>query len=613
MTQEEAYKLAKEKILLYKSWKENMSEDKGDYCEFFEGYHALCEDYNDIRSHSVKGVFPHKIFKERSPHQTQQEFNFVKNNYQQTTNLPMFMDTVSSISRAFNDVESFVKYDEETPKGKEYKEYVTTGVPIYYSVENYVTQVMPENKLRDAMGVTVVKPKRTIKLVQEGDQIIAVEDDQTLRTPEIFYIPTPNIWSEPNAPYYILLSREKSKVMDGNKEVPKGMVIWLVDETSFFIFAQTGDINKYEFELIDQFEHGSGEIPVNRFKGIAVINEAGDLVYQSPFLYAVPSLNVVVLDQSYLQISKDKTAFPVQVMIGNECDFLDPITHSQCIDGSIEWQNEDGPHRKDCPKCKGTGKKNRISPQGTLLLRGRTREGGEAEKVSDALAYVSPETNTMQFLKSEISANTKNAKSILHLDTDSDKAGENVVQSASNSKALTAFIKPISDQMYAMYEWILNVMGMQRYGTDYPKPDVVYPKTFEFLTEEDYLLLIKQAQEAGAPPFVISSLIWKYLSAIFYTDTQAAKVAELVMMSDRLVTLTTNEIQQGLLNKTIEPWEKILHDSAIKFIIELQSEPSFWAENRDRVKLIIDKAKARATEIKTSTTVQPVINEFVQS
>lgn len=610
MTSEESAILLKQKIDIYK---EAHASGKKEMPCFFDGYKELVEDYEDIRSHSVKGVFPHKIFRERSPHQTDQEFNFVKNNYQQTANLPLFMDTVSSVSRAFNEVDSFVKYKETGTKvGDDYMEYVTSGVPLYHSVENYVVHVVPSNKLRDAMGVTVVKPKRplTIAQTEQGEEIR--EDDQELRTPEIFYIPTPNIWSEPNKPYYILKTNEKSIVEENGKKSRTGLVCWVVDDENFHIYAQTGNKADYIFQLIDSFEHNSGEVPVKRFMGIPVINEYGELVYQSPFLYAVPALNVVVLDQSYLQISKDKTAFPVQVMIGNECDFIDPGTNSQCFGGVITYHNSEGHEtQKQCTKCKGTGMKTRLSPQGTLLLRGRTRENPEGEKVSDALTYVSPETHTMEFLEKQIQSKLSEARNILHLKTDNKETGENVIESGANAKALTAFIKPISDQMYNLYEWILNIMGMQRYGEAYPKPDVIYPKSFEFLTEEDYLILIKQAQEAGAPPFVIHSLIWKYLSSIFYTDTQAAQISELIMVSDRLITLTTNEIQQGLLNKNIEPWEKILHDSAIKFVLELQKENnSFWADGTNRTQALIDKAKLRASEIKAATTIIPAIPPF---
>jgi hypothetical protein len=460
---------------------------------------------------------------------------------------------------------------------------------------------MPANKLRDAMGVSVIKPRITYKMV--GEEI--TEDDQNLRKPEILYYSSPCVWSNNDEDYFVIKTNEHSRLDDDKK----GLVIWIVDELNFYVFHQKKKEHDWYFELMEILPHESGTIPVKRLMGVPLVHD-NRLFWQSPFLFSVPALNSVVLDESYLQISKYKVGYPTRAIAANLCEFVDP-SGDVCIDGFLGTPGTE--QYRQCKKCNGTGRKSRLSPQAEILVKPGTRENNyQAEDINNVIKYFAPETDPMRFLREEINSQLKHARSIMHLKAEGEiEAGENVVESANKNKSLNAFIKPISDQMFNIYEWELHVMGMQRYGEDYPKPTVIAPQSFDFLTDEDYLVLIKQAQDASAPSFVIQSLIWKYLSAIFYTDLEAAKISNLIIQSDRLITLPTADINTGMINKTIQPWEKILHDSSINLVIDLQqTNEKFWADSTTdlmRKQQLIDLAKAKANEIKVANTTQPLI------
>ncbi len=595
---DEILKIINAKVAMYRDrmrYDYNPEKDKYEYPEFYEGYNELCKDYYAIQNHSVKGVFPAQLFRKRSPNQTEEEYLYIKENYKQTT-LPVYKDFVSSIQRAFNDNNWSVEYAQDHKNAKDYREYVESGIPRYYSVENYIRHITPGIKLRDAMGVTVIKP--TIPLKRTGTEI--KEDDQQLRRPEIYYFQTPLIWGFEYDKYYLILSHEKSIVKNGGQPKRSGLVFWFVDEVFFYKFEQVGDTSsaKWKFELTETLEHKSGSLPVSPFRGVPVINSHGQLVYQSEFLYSVDALDLVTLDQSNLQISKNKCVYPTQVMIGNECDFIDLNTNDRCINGYMGIEGT--ANYRQCQKCKGSGLKSRISPMGTLLLRAKSRENPDAETIDNALKYVSPEITTLEFLRKEIFENFKTARSILHLKvTETNGTGENPIESGSNQKALYAFIKPISDQMFNLYEWILDMIGMQRYGEDYPNPKVLYPKSFEFLTDEDYLMMIQKATEANAPPFVLYNLMWKYFTSIYYSDSESVRMTNLLMKTDRLIALSNADIQNALLNDTAAAYEKILHESGINFIIDLeQSDEKFWEKDfEDQQQLLIEKAKAKANDV----------------
>lgn len=605
ITEQQAYDILADKIKKHKDHANVSMKRKSGRPEYYEGYNKVCDEYESIRVHSVAGVIPEKLFAKRSPNATEQEWNYAKDNYQQTSNLPVFMDFVSTVSRAFNDGNWSVEYKKDNTNIESYQEYVEGEVPTYYSVENYIRHVLPANKMRDAMGVTVVKPKISYKLDGSGEYLI--EDDQELRKPEIFYFECPHVWSNEDEEYFVIKTNRYCKCDDGKE----GFIIWVVDDVNFYVFHQTGKQADWSFVLKETIPHNSDTIPVQRLKGVPVIHD-NHLFWQSQFLFAVPALNSVVLDESYLQISKYKVGYPTRIIAANICEFVDAKTQDNCINGYLGIPGSEL-YRK-CPACDGTGSRTRLSPQAELLLKPGTRENNyQSEDVDKVLKYVSPPVEAMDLLRREISTQLYQARAILHLKSEgTPDSGENVVESANQNKSLNAFIKPISDQMFSLYEWILEVMAAQIYPENPPEVTVIFPQSFEFLTDKDYLFLIKEAQASGAPPFVIHALIWKYLSSIFYTDMEAAKVADLIMKTDRLVTLTTNEIQQGILNKTIEPWEKILHDSAIQFVMELQSEASFWKDNTDRVTLLINKAKEKSDIIKAASNTGTGVPAFNQ-
>src|SRR5690349_18038973 len=126
LTEEQAYLILKQKIDIHKDYQTiSPSGRKHKLPEYYEGYNKVVEEYESIRVHSVAGVFPEKLMGERSPNQTKEEYEYAKANYQQTSNLPVFMDSVNTIQRSFNDGNWSIKYDNEKETSESYERYVT--------------------------------------------------------------------------------------------------------------------------------------------------------------------------------------------------------------------------------------------------------------------------------------------------------------------------------------------------------------------------------------------------------------------------------------------------------------------------------------------------------
>jgi len=256
----------------------------------------------------------------------------------------------------------------------------------------------------------------------------------------------------------------------------------------------------------------------------------------------------------------------------------------------------------------GSGLKDRVSPYGTLLIKPQTStQAGDNISPDSAIFYAAPSTETPRFLREEVAHNMNQAYEILHLKKTNNKVqgGEGITatEAASDQKALIAGIKQNCMQLFDMYEWCIDMIGMMRYGENYRKPIVKRPVNYDFYLESDYLAQINEAISAKQPPFVIQSIIYKYLQTLYYPDVQGQKVFNLISQTDRLLTMTLDEINLKLSKGLVDKWEVVLHDSAINFVNELSmANPNFFELDFDLQKqALINKAREVAGAIALTT------------
>jgi len=274
-----------------------------------------------------------------------------------------------------------------------------------------------------------------------------------------------------------------------------------------------------------------------------------------------------------------------------------------------------------CPGCKGSGLKSRISPFGVMLIKTPSMVSqGDAPLNQAPMEFVSPSMSTPEFLMKKIASDEMRARNILHLNTSSSnvQGGDSQVNPGAETatgqvmdlKALYAFIKPISDQIFSIWEFLIDAIGFQRYGEKYQKPLLTYPNTFDFYTEADYMNNIATAVKSGMPPFVVRTILYNYLKSLFYNEKQTANVFDLIYNSDRIITMSQQDASLALSKGLVERWEMILHESALTFVSELvEGNADFFEQDFDAQKLaLIEKAKAKADEITPLTQSNPQDN-----
>jgi hypothetical protein len=531
----------------------------------------------------------------RAPNQTDAQANYIKENYKATT-LSVFEDFKSTISRAFADQNWSIRYNGEVdPRfGEEtFQQYVNNEIEKFGSLEMFIKNMLPTLKLVDANGIIAIFPE---DIYTDDDGVVSNE----LIRPMPEYYNCKNIVGQEFGSYYLVITDDYSVVKAGSKNERSGIILELYDKEAIYRIEQTGKKSDLTFgEPYVVFQHNLGYVPAIKLMGSPQL--IGDeIAFQSPFITAVPLLDQVILDESYLQMSKATSAFPFMVALGEICEFTDK-EGNRCNDGQI-FDPINGGYRT-CGSCSGSGVKSRFSPTGMLLIKPKTSiSEGDTGLSGEYLKFVSPPMETLNFLRTEIEQQMAKSRRILHLPS-SDESGtigeaSTATGSLNKLRSLYAFIKPISDQLFTIYEFCLVTIGRMRYGELFGGVNLVYPTSFDISTPSDYLAVISEGVKAGVPPSITFSNVYNYIRAIHYTDDETSAIYDLIINADELLLMSNADVLARLASGTVEKWQDVLHNSAPQLIMELirdfipsEGQTSFLAlPMSDKIRLLQEKA-----------------------
>ncbi len=613
-TPEQIAEVVNEAIKIEKKNRDLLGREKDHRAEYWSGYLEAVDAMERIEVHAKQGKFPNQLIDSFAPNMTDLERQYVKNNYRQVT-LPIFVDMVNTIGRAFSDNNWSVNYQDED--FQEYVEQTIAKTSLKMSVEEYVKSVVPGIKLMDAMGCICIKP---VKVATEIDHQGNIVFSDQMPDPVPVYYKISQLRGYEDGNYYLFLTEEKSTVKVGNRDEKSGFVYEFYDNTSIYKIRQIGAKKDNLFEVVLYFTHnGEGEgIPVTMLMGVPHVNESV-MQWRSPFGYVVPILDDAIVLSNNLRSVMANSMFPYRVMVGNTCEHkLDLDGQTKCCDGRGWFDDYEHNTQIKCPSCGGSGLKDRISPLGVMLLNPPKEpfdQKGESSTTQPAMYYVSPDVAVPTFVREEIERFFVRARQILHLRESSTQVkGSDTTATGMviDEKALYSFIKPISDQIFTIYRFILDWTSLERYG-EKKEYTLIPPITFDFKTEYDYLMEISEAIKNGLPPFVVHTIVFKYLKTMFYNQLETAAAFNLITSTDRLLTMDDDEVALKVSKGLILPYEVILHDSAVTFIMQLlQDNPSYLnQELATQQQQLIDVAKAKAVEGQTALPTSP--QNIVQS
>jgi hypothetical protein len=602
-TAEEVIRLVENKVEVFKALKKDQKPSFGQLYDLSVKYKER------ILVHSDSDYFPEKLYMKRAPNQTDDELDYVRNNHKAIT-YPVFDKYQTAISRVWNDanwsVSSWGEVDTKFSEEESPQVYFEEKYPIFGSLESYYKTIVTELKSKDPNALIVHKPYEipiktsedgTVSFTEDG-QIIP--DDSQIIEPIAFIYGCENVIAYRQGEYALVLTHENSTVIVGKNKEKTGLVFEFYDENNIYTIRQVGEKKDYKFEATLLWTHNLGYLPCSKLKGKpAYVKE--ELIYKSYFMPACEPLDIALLDNAYLLISKYRHAFPQKWEYITACEYSHP-EGGTCDKGMIRMA---GGHSVKCPSCKGTGAQRSASPFHTIQVPMPDSFNSQAPIPSAPWAgFISPDIETPEFLDKQIDKNLARGLSILNLEKSNDvvKGGDTALKSQIDREEMFSFLLNISSQLFGLFSFSLGTIQKMRYGVNAKVPEISEPKNFSIRTEADLTDEIAIAKKEGLPDVVIRQLIFEYVNTRFSNSDRANKIIDLVFATDRIITLSPLEISQKIGIGTVAKWEDILHTSIYMWIDDkIKNEPEFFdKEFMDQQSELIEMAKKKESEISPS-------------
>jgi hypothetical protein len=590
LSEEEIIQLATDKAVLFKGRKKD-----GGPIPFHKGYIDAIKYKERIAIHSDEDVFPHELYMDRSPNQTQKELDYMKKNHKAIT-YTVWDRFTSAIARIWNDKNWSVlswgtynsKYESHPPQ-----KYFEEEYPLFGSLEYYFKDILTDYKEKDPNAVLVHYPLE-IPLISNEDGITYLDDSKMI-DPVAHIYGCERVVEFREGVLCMILSEEKSMVLlEDGTQVREGIVFEFYDDTAIYKIYQTGKKSEYTFIVSQDWVHELGYLPCRKLKARPKVKDHC-IIYKSHFAPAVEHLDLALLDNAYLLVSKARHAFPKWWEYATKCEY-----HSDkgnCDKGIIRAM--DG---KDhvCPSCNGSGFARSLSPFESIQLPIPDRMNPEGISGLPG-GFIQPDIDSPKFLREEIERHIQNGLSILNLNVSNAnaKGSEAALAKQVDREEMFSFLLKISGQIFDLFEFSLTTIHKMRYGVNEEPPMLSYPKNFAIRNESDLTIEISEAKEKGMPDVIIRELIIEYMATRFSAQENIKKVIDLVFYTDRLATLSSLEIANKKASGAVANWEDILHTSVYNFIDQKLKGDENWKDKdveSQRIDLI-DMAKALADEL----------------
>ncbi len=582
-TEEQIRILVTEKIEIFKK-----ATAKKEVPEYTDVYKESIEYADRIAVHSEIGKFPDKLFRKRAPNQSPEEFDYMKANYK-TTTFPIWAKFSGVLNRIWNDQNWSIVWPEGSDEARQY---VETDYPTYDSLEAYFKSIVTKLKEKDANAVLCIKPKE-LPIIQAEDGSYKVDESKEIDPIAIIYASIQVL--SYNEDHTLIELNEKSIVQYGQTTRKNGKIFEFYDDQNIWRVTQTGKETDYTFDYTIYWPHQRGYLPAKKLKGIPVQKET-TVLYQSHFMSAIEPMDLVLLDSSYLQAAKAGHAFPHKWEYFDECDYGN--VSGACVGGKVYVDGNE----TDCPSCHGTGRKRQGTVLGVTQVKAPNITDDSSKEIAiPPMGWVAPDSQILEFLRTEIGFNSNQALSILNLMTSNSdvKGSDTALGKQIDREELFSFLLSISNDLFNLYEFTNNAIIEMRYG-EIDLPALSYPKNFSIRNESDLTMEIADAKKNGLPDIAIRKLLEEYVRTRFSAQSQdkTAKVVDLAFYSDRLVTLTPLEIASKKLSGSVANWEDILHTSVYNFIEVLATDPKFFEKSiEDQKAALIQMAKDKDLEI----------------
>lgn len=553
-------------------------------------YAETVELQQEIAVHSELRDFPHKLFKDKAPNESDAQWSYRKQNYRPIT-LPFWNRALGVMNRVWNENNYELKWQE---KDNGQSDYFLKNYPEYSRITAFFESVVTRFKVNDPNAALFVKPWYLPTVTNEQGEIVFADNKEIDAIAQIY--PADKVIRF-ERDYAMVLTDEKSPVTEGDSTVMKGLVFDLYDDTNIWKISQTGKLTDWSFNVSIFYRHQLGYIPAKKLGGMP-LDKDGNIYYKSILYDAVPLLNEALYDFSTQQLVKVGAAFPYRWVYSDRCHYMGE--HGQCDNGLLTIPDGDGIKRITCPGCNGTGFTNPYSPMGLMHVRIPDNNLQSDKPIpSPPMGAEGPPVDILKWSDDMIWSMIGRAFIMQNIDVTADMPGERVSDATATGRLidreeLFSFLQLFSSEIFDLYDFAIDSIGKLRYTSAWKKPVLSKPVNFAIRSETDLTDEIAKAKQNSMPEVALRRLMLEYIGTRFTDSSMTKAITDLIMRTDTLFTYAAADINASLATGYVQKWESELHKNIVIYIEqEIEANPEFLQSKfADQRTALINRAKA---------------------
>lgn len=552
----------------------------------YHHYHQLAIKIAKSMSIHANGEYPKEMIEERRPHESDQV-----REYREKIWKPI---TKSTFTKVFNELQKIrkssdwsVNYEglDQYPKiieDEDLEEYCEKNYPYFKSLTNWCFSDLLRQILIDPNAIVVVRPLEE-EVAETG-----------------FVRPIARIYNSKNvlkfiADDYAVIRLDDACEYKVENTVKKGRSIIIVTTVEFLRYDQT--TTKGDYNLVEQWQHGLGKLPVFQLKGVLVETEWPYFLYESRIAGMVPYLDEAIREYSDLQAAKVLHVHPERwEFIQREC----PDCMGTGVMPNPKWF--DGCDAAIKPTC-GCSNKDCVGgylangPYSKLLIRpmNSATETGSAMPTPPA-GFIEKDVEIVKLMDSGIRQHRMDALAAINFEflaeVPLDQSG---VAKEMDYDALNNTVHSIAEDIVSVMDQAIHLIAKYRYSGLYSEediiemlPDIPVPERFDIAGSSRIMAEIASAKTNEANPVIKSALEIDYASKRFNNNPEIRDMVSLVLMLDPLQNISEDNKMSRLSNKGITLESYVISSNIEEFIkraILEEKDFTTWPVEKQKEKL----------------------------
>ena len=516
--------------------------------------------------------------------------------------VPITKSTVSKIFSSFMKIRKSddwnVKYNQKEiskklNEGESLFDYMEIKYPYFGSLTNWAFNVGLKHYGIDPNGVVCVMPLD-----------LNIKDGEFFR-PYNYCFESDRVYEFIENESAILYSHEKSTYVSGGKEFTDGNVFFVVDKISYQRWEQTDQ--KGGMTLAAQLNHGLGELPVFKNKGIFYKSMDKVFVWESRLDPIVPRLTEAAREFSELQGDKLMHLNPEKwVHLSQDC--------SECNgSGSVIR----GKNSVQCSKCMGYGKI--IS---SAYQFGTVRQGmpGETPSPWPPATYVLKPVEIIKILGESVKEHLYEALSSINMQF----MVEVPLNTSGKSKEvdrdeLNNFVNGIAEDLVYIMDKSYYFSNELRNKVRIPNkeerlkqlPSINVPDKFDLIGVETSLDMIIKGRTNNLSPELVTKLELEFAEKQFCTEPEIKNRMELVFTLDPFSGTSEDIKDSKLASGGITELDYIISSNIEQFVQRaiMENENFFMVELKDQKTIIENFAKEKQKQMSAKEDVMTLIKQ----